>query len=331
MRKIKFIVASIAVCMGITAQAQETKSAEPKGKAIVQTFGNFNADFSKDGDSHGFELERAYLGYEYKLDGGLSVKTVLDMGKSSDVSDLQRIAYVKNALVQWKQGKWTVNGGMISTTQFNFQEKFWGYRYVLKSFQDLYKFGSSADLGISAAYKATDWLSADAIIVNGEGYKKVQKGTGLCYGLGATLTPVKGLQVRLYGGLNQGATAEANTLNTAAFVGYKADAFSLGAEYNYMDKAGSKQSGYSAYATVNVADNTNLYARWDEVFAGNTVSDPLRPSGSSPLKRDSAAAIVGAQFKVGKYIKVAPNVRMQMDRKAGKNTCEGYVSCYFGL
>ena len=318
MKKIKFIVASIAVCMGITAQAQETKSAEPKGKAIVQTFGNFNADFSKDGDSHGFELERAYLGYEYKLDGGLSVKTVMDIGQSGDVSDYHRIAYVKNALVQWKQGKWTVNGGMISTTQFNFQEKFWGYRYVMKSFQDLYKFGSSADLGISAAYKATDWLLADAIIVNGEGYKKIQKGTGLCYGLGATLTPIKGLQVRLYGGLNEGATsADGNTLNTAAFVGYKADAFSVGAEYNYMDKAGSKQSGYSVFTSVKLTDETNLYARWDELFAGNTASKD--------------AAIVGAQFKVGKYIKVAPNVRMQMDRKTSKNTYEGYVSCYFGL
>ena len=318
MKKIKFIVASIAVCMGITAQAQETKSAEPKGKAIVQTFGNFNADFSKDGDSHGFELERAYLGYEYKLDGGLSVKTVMDIGQSGDVSDYHRIAYVKNALVQWKQGKWTINGGMISTTQFNFQEKFWGYRYVMKSFQDLYKFGSSADLGISAVYKATEWFSADAIIVNGEGYKKVQKGTGLCYGLGATVTPVEGLQVRLYGGLNEGATsADGNTLNTAAFVGYKADAFSVGAEYNYMDKAGSKQSGYSVFTSVKLTDETNLYARWDELFAGNTASKD--------------AAIVGAQFKVGKYIKVAPNVRMQMDRKTSKNTYEGYVSCYFGL
>ena len=318
MRKIKFIVASMVVCMGITAQAQETKSAEPKGKAIVQTFGNFNADFSKDGDSHGFELERAYLGYEYKLDGGLSVKTVMDIGQSGDVSDYHRIAYVKNALVQWKQGKWTINGGLISTTQFNFQEKFWGYRYVMKSFQDLYKFGSSADLGISAAYKATEWLSADAIIVNGEGYKKIQKGTGLCYGLGATLTPVKGLQVRLYGGLNEGATsADGNTLNTAAFVGYKANAFSVGAEYNYMDKAGSKQSGYSVFTSVKLTDETNLYARWDELFTGNTASKD--------------AAIVGAQFKLGKYIKVAPNVRMQMDRKAGNNTYEGYVSCYFGL
>lgn len=317
MKKMKFIVASIVACVGITAQAQEAKAAEPKGKAIVQVFSNFNADFSKDAESMGFELERSYLGYEYKLDGGLTVKGVMDIGKSSDVSDCQRMAYIKNAMLSWKTGNLTLNGGLISTTQFNFQEKFWGYRYVMKSFQDLYKFGSSADLGISAAYKATDWLSADAIIVNGEGYKKVQKGTGLCYGLGATLTPVKGLQVRLYGGLNQGATADANTLNTAAFVGYKAKAFSVGAEYNYMDKAGSKQSGYSVFTSVKLTDETNLYARWDELFAGNAVSKD--------------AAILGAQFKVGKYIKVAPNVRMQMDRKAGNNTYEGYVSCYFGL
>lgn len=318
MKKIKFIVASMAVCMGFTAQAQEAKSAEPKGKAIVQTFGNFNADFSKGAESLGFELERAYLGYEYKLDDGLSVKTVMDIGQSGDVSDYHRIAYVKNALVQWKQSKWTVNGGMISTTQFNYQEKFWGYRYVMKSFQDLYKFGSSADLGISAAYKATEWLSADAIIVNGEGYKKVQKGTGLCYGLGATVTPVEGLQVRLYGGVNEGATsADVDQWNAATFVGYKGKDFSVGAEYNYMDKAGNAQSGYSVYTSVNVSKTAAVYARWDELFTGNTASKD--------------AAIVGAQFKVGKYIKVAPNVRMQMDRKTSKNTYEGYVSCYFGL
>ena len=314
----KFIVASLVACVGITAQAQETKAAEPKGKAIVQVFSNFNADFSKDAESMGFELERSYLGYEYKLDGGLTVKGVMDIGKSSDVSDYQRMAYIKNAMLSWKTGNLTLNGGLISTTQFNFQEKFWGYRYVMKSFQDLYKFGSSADLGISAAYRFADWLSADAIIVNGEGYKKIQKGTGLCYGLGATVTPVEGLQVRLYGGLNEGATsADGNTLNTAAFVGYKADAFSVGAEYSYMDKAGSKQSGYSVFTSVKLTDETNLYARWDELFAGNTASKD--------------AAILGAQFKVGKYVKVAPNVRMQLDRATGKDTYEGYVSCYFGL
>ena len=31
---------------------------------------------------------------------------------------------------------------------------------------------------------------ADAIVVNGEGYKKIQKNDGLMYGIGATITPI---------------------------------------------------------------------------------------------------------------------------------------------
>ena len=177
--KKQIILAGILACMSMGAQAQDAKVEEPKGKAIVQVFGNFNTGFGKENDSRGFELERSYLGYEYKLGKGLSVKGVMDIGKSSDVSDYQRIAYIKNAMIQWKTGNFTLNGGLISTTQFNFQEKFWGYRYIMKDFQDMYKFGNSADLGISAAYKFADWISADAIIVNGEGYKKIQINDGL--------------------------------------------------------------------------------------------------------------------------------------------------------
>ena len=150
MKRKKLIVAAFLACIGISANAQDVKVEEPKGKAIVQTFGNFNVNFGAD-NSRGFNLERTYLGYEYKLGNGLSVKSVMDIGKSSDVSDLQRIAYIKNAMLSWKRGDMTLNGGLISTTQFNFQEKFWGYRYIMKSFQDQYKFGSSADLGLSVA------------------------------------------------------------------------------------------------------------------------------------------------------------------------------------
>ena len=154
--KRKVILAGILACIGIGAQAQDAKSEEPKGKAIVQMFGNFHSGFGAENDDRGFELERSYLGYEYKLNKELSVKGVMDIGKSNDVSDYQRIAYIKNAMVSWKYGNFTLNGGLISTTQFNFQEKFWGYRYIMKSFQDEYKFGSSADLGLSATYKFAD-------------------------------------------------------------------------------------------------------------------------------------------------------------------------------
>ena len=325
--KTKVILAGVLACMGIAAQAQDTKVEEPKGKAIVQVFGNFHSGFGAENDDRGFELERSYLGYEYKLGNGLSVKGVMDIGKSNDVSDYQRIAYIKNAMLSWKRGNFTLNGGLISTTQFNFQEKFWGYRYIMKSFQDMYKFGNSADLGISASYKFADWLSADAIIVNGEGYKKIQKNDGLNYGLGVTLTPLEGFQVRLYGGLNEsGQEGKEDVVNMAAFAGYKCDEFTVGAEYNYMQNASNKdgadQYGYSAFASVRVSKNTEMFARFDELYSKNEWN----------IAKDEQAAIIGAQFKLGKYVKIAPNFRMSMPKADGAdNNYSAYVSCYFGL
>lgn len=325
--KTKVILAGVLTCMGIAAQAQDTKVEEPKGKAIVQVFGNFHSGFGAENDDRGFELERSYLGYEYKLGNGLSVKGVMDIGKSNDVSDYQRIAYIKNAMVSWKKGNFTLNGGLISTTQFNFQEKFWGYRYIMKSFQDMYKFGNSADLGISASYKFADWLSADAIIVNGEGYKKIQKNDGLNYGFGVTLTPVDGFQLRLYGGLNEsGQEGKDDVVNMAAFAGYKCNEFTVGAEYNYMQNASNKdgadQYGYSAFASVRVSKNAEMFARFDEVYSKNDWN----------IAKDEQVAIVGAQFKLGKYVKIAPNFRMSMPKADGAdNNYSAYVSCYFGL
>ena len=321
------ILAGLLACIGITAQAQDAKTDEPKGKAIVQVFGNFHTGFGAENDDRGFELERSYLGYEYKLNKNLTVKGVMDIGKSSDVSDYHRMAYIKNAMISWKTGNLTLNGGLISTTQFNFQEKFWGYRYIMKSFQDQYKFGSSADLGISATYKFADWLSADAIIVNGEGYKKVQKNDGLNYGLGTTLTPAKGLQIRLYGGLNESdEQGKENIVNMAAFVGYKSDKFAIGAEYNKMWNAsyeeGHDQYGYSVFASAKLDKKTEVYARLDDLCSNDDWNKA----------KDEQAAILGAQFKLGKYVKIAPNFRMSMPKADGAdNGYASYINCYFGF
>ena len=321
------ILAGLLACIGITAQAQDAKTEEPKGKAIVQVFGNFHTGFGAENDDRGFELERSYLGYEYKLNKNLTVKGVMDIGKSSDVSDYHRMVYIKNAMISWKTGNLTLNGGLISTTQFNFQEKFWGYRYIMKSFQDQYKFGSSADLGISATYKFADWLSADAIIVNGEGYKKVQKNDGLNYGLGAALIPAKGLQIRIYGGLNEsGEQGKENIVNMAAFVGYKSDKFTIGAEYNKMwnasYKEGQDQYGYSVFASAKLDKKTEVYARFDDLCSKDDWNKA----------KDEQAAILGAQFKLGKYVKMAPNVRMSMPKADGlDNGYSAYINCYFGF
>ena len=325
--KTKVIMAGLLACIGITVQAQDAPKEEPKGKAIVQVFGNFYSGFGAENDDRGFELDRSYFGYEYNFGNGLSAKAVMDIGKSSDVSDYQRIAYIKNAMVSWKKGRLTLNGGLISTTQFNFQEKFWGYRYIMKSFQDEYKFGSSADLGISVAYKFADWISADAIIANGEGYKKIQINDGLNYGLGVTLIPVKGLQIRLYGGLNESdEEGKKDIANLAAFVGYKHEKFTIGAEYNQLWNAsykdGADQYGYSVFASAKVAKFADIYARFDDLYSNNNWN----------IAKDEQAAILGAQFKLGKYVKIAPNFRLIMPKTDGAtNGYYAYVNCYFGL
>ena len=325
--KTKVILAGILACTGISTNAQDIKIEEPKGKAIVQVFGNFHTGFGADNDNRGFELERSYIGYEYNLGKGLSIKGVMDVGRSNQVDDYHRIAYIKNAMISWKRGNLTLNGGLIPTTQFNFQEKFWGYRYIMKSFQDEYKFGSSADLGISATYRFADWISADAIIVNGEGYKKIQKNDGLNYGLGLTLTPVKGLQIRLYGGLNESSEeSKKDIVNMAAFVGYKHERFTIGAEYNQMWNASysdnADQNGYSIFASAKLSKLTDIYARYDD----------LNSKDDWNIAKDESAAIIGAQFKLGKYVKIAPNFRMNMPKADGaKNGYSAYVNCYFGL
>jgi hypothetical protein len=176
------------------------------------------------------------------------------------------------------------------------------------------------------AYKFADWVSADVIMTNGEGYKKIQGDMGFQYGLGLTFVPVEGLSVRLYGGLND-ATAEgkSDVYNYAAFVGYKCDRFSLGGEFAMMQNTknvlGDDKLGCSVYGSIKAHKIVDVYARYDWLNSLN----------SDYAKKDEMAVIAGLQVKLGKYVKVAPNFRMAMPRVGGENRYMAYVSCYFGL
>ena len=238
--KKRWMLTAVLGMLIIPCKAQQnTNEEKPEGKAIIAIFTNLHSGFGHNNNDRGFELDRSYLGYQYSLPNqGLEFKAVMDVGQSDDVNDYHRIAYIKNAQVTWKHKKMTLNGGLISTTQFKTQESFWGKRYVAKSFQDEYKFGSSADLGVSLAYDFNNWIAADVIVANGEGYKKLQVNDGLQYGAGVTLTPIKGLICRVYASYNEASEKEMEDItNLNAFLGYKNQAFLIGAEWNYQSNA----------------------------------------------------------------------------------------------
>lgn len=324
--KRKYILLALLALVCTFAQAQ-TKDVITNGKMIINVFTNFHTGFGANNDDRGFELDRSYFGYQCNLPGNLEVKAVIDFGQSNSVNDYHRIAYIKNAQVTWKTGNWVLSGGVISTTQFNLQNKFWGYRYVMKTFQDEYKFGSSADLGISAAYEFSENFSMDAIIVNGEGYKKVQVDDGLAYGLGMTINLLDGLTLRVYGGMNETAEDELeNSYNLATFVGYKNKDFSIGAEYaNYWNSGYLKdanQSGYSLFTILRMSEKVNIFARADQLISKDDWNE----------SKDGMLGIAGVEIKLGKYVQIAPNFRIWSPKMDGaKKECMAYVSCKFGL
>ena len=324
------IIAAILLLFASMGSTAQTTGNEPKGKALVEIFTNFHSGFGAVNNDLGFELDRSYLGYEYSFGKGVSVKGVLDIGQSKDIDDYHHFAYIKNALVKWNTGHLTLQGGMIGMTQFSYQEKFWGYRYIYKTFQDQYKFGSSADLGISASYILAPWIEADVVIANGEGYKLVQANDGLLYGLGTTIMPFKGMSFRLYAGLNDGGKdgdkTEKSIINYAMFSGYKHKYFSLAVEYNIMRNnrhvEGHNLYGFSMYATGTINSWLDLYAR----------ADGLMSSDDWNKEKDDVTIIAGAQFKLGKYVKIAPNFRMSIPSADNQqNRYYGYISCCFGM
>jgi hypothetical protein len=188
--------------------------------------------------------------------------------------------------------------------QFKVQEKFWGYRYLYRSFMDEYRFGSSADLGAGIQYAPSKLLTADLVFSNGEGYKNLQFDKIYRLGAGLTLIPVKGLTLRGYYTIH---THESKQMTASGFIGYSYDQFRIGAEYNhqfnYRFEEGKNRYGYSVYGTYLLSDKWEVFGRYDQLFSN------ILPEEEIPwnLAKDGSAIIAGIQFTPIKYVHLALN------------------------
>lgn len=300
----KIITTSIPFLgFGLALFSQENTDFKPSGKPIIRVFSNYHSTFSEGETFNQFQITRAYLGYAHQFGKSWSGRVIFDVGDPKDGGQHQMAAYVKNALLNYRNAGWSVNFGLIGTTAFKTQEDHWGYRYLLKSFQDEYDFGSSADIGISAAYKFNDAISADLIMVNGEGYKKIEQDSIFSVGAGVTFKPIEGLTLRAY---YETTTMQKDTIqrqNTAAlFASYQYKNLSVGAEYSLQNnretKKGTDWYGLSFFSTLQIK-SSKLFARFDR----------LESDKDWNTETDGNLFVLGAEFTPVKGIKIAPNFR----------------------
>jgi predicted porin len=288
---------------------------KPSGKPFAKIYTNSHTQMFEGKYESAFEITRAYLGYEYKFSKYFSAKINIDVGDPG-VGKLQHTAYLKNAYMKFKYNGLTTCFGMISTIQFKLQEKAWGHRYILKSFQDEYKFGSSADIGISAAYQVHDMVSIDAIFMNGEGYKSIQADTTYRAGGGITIKPVKGLTCRGYFDYEKKDEA---LMHVATYIGYSRDAISAGIEFmlenNNKHKKDHNLTGYSAYASYQLMKELEVFGRYDNLKS-NTLSGETDPWNVS---KDSQMIMAGVEYSPVKGIKLAPNYKGVLPSESGSS------------
>ena len=296
--------AILLISWSIYAQEDEAKF-KPNGRGILKIFTNYHSTFSDGEASRAFEIQRAYLGYEANLSEKISGKLVLDVG-DPDFGNFQMTAYLKNAFVQYDDGKLVAKIGMIGLYQFKLQEDQWGGRYLYKSFMDEHKFGPSADLGAFVGYHFNDKVAADITIANGDGYKSIQSDSTLKYSVGVTLTPIDGLVFRpSYDYMGQ----DAHQQTMALYLGYSTKKVDLGAEYNYQwnhqmvqDQNLQGLSFYGSYA----AKKFRAFGRYDNL------SSPVLAGDSDPWNYgdDGQLFIAGVEFHPVKGLLITPNYQV---------------------
>jgi hypothetical protein len=291
----------------VMGQDHEKSSSTPYAKI----FSNFHTNLGN--KESAFEIQRAYLGYQHKMNEHFSGDITFDVGISqvkindttSATSSLQMTAYLKQAALIYKNGKFKADMGMISLKQFKVQEKYWGFRYIEKSYQDLYGLSTSADLGASVEYQILPMLSADLTFRNGEGYKKMQSDKHFNSGLGLTFTPIKGVTLRgFYDYMNN---KEEPQRTIAHFIGYQNNKISTGIEYNtqlnHKNKRDRNLKGYSIYSSFKINDQFKVFGRFDDLN-----SNELNGENTSWNKAKNGSFIIsGVEYMPVKNIQLALN------------------------
>ena len=242
-----------------------------------------------DGDPrpNGFEVDRVYLDFRQKIDDTFSVRATTDVGRE----DSGKLGlYLKYAYMQVKlTDDIKLRIGSAQNAQVGFSDRFWGGRWLAKSFIDQEGLVSSADIGVHAHGKHADGMFKwGAAIVNGEGYGNPDMDNDKTFQARVTVDPLNGdikLPISLYLSQEFYTREDVDGQNIiVASLGFDQEFVSFWGEYvmdtpgtKFMDEAGAEQDVKSGGMSFNVVgkvpDLLNVVARYDKWDPNTDVDD----------------------------------------------------------
>jgi hypothetical protein len=230
--------------------------------------------------------------------------------------------------VTYNKEKITVSFGMVSTRYENFQQAFWGKRYLGPEYQAIYGYGSVADLGVVVDYKFNDIMKADFSLLNGKGYNNIQIDNSLKTAVGFTITTPNHVAVRLYYDISHPGGIWQSTM--IAFAGLRNNLFSFGAEASYKTRLdlsnGHDVWGLSATGSIFLNARSELFGRYDYTTSVTLPGEDL----PWDCVKDATYFIGGIQHTLGDNLKMALNYRITDFHLPGKKTTNAiYLNARF--
>jgi hypothetical protein len=304
MKKILFVLFNLF----LLCQANYSQTSDTPGKPVSEIFTDFHVNLRDTTKTTGFGLNRAYFGYNFLPVNNFSGSVIINIGSPEELSAgavRRRYAYFREASISWSKDNLNIAFGITSTRLFDFQQKFWGKRYIANTYQSLNGYGFVADLGVAMDYKFNDIFKADFTLMNGEGYSELQLDNSVKTSAGLTITPVKQLVMRLYGDIARPDGIWQCTL--LGFAGFKNNITTIGIEATYksnLDKIeGHNSWGLSGTGAITILKNTELFARYDY---STSVTAPGDTNHWNYLM-DGDFAVFGLQYTFSQNVKMALN------------------------
>jgi hypothetical protein len=270
----------------------------------------------------GFDFSTGLLGYRADWDDKATVTLIYDVSKTTNeiiVTDStgnilpvkynkgsDYTAFLKMAEIDFKPRPWLeISVGQLLTQQFlTFQDKFWGFRYISTTFQELYRFGAPADFGARITYKLPGKLNVSAGAVNGEGpFRRQDNDATIQYFGNMEWFPVKNFSVKAFADYLPAKGKDPRSA-ISFFAGYKCEKWRLGAEYNRVENQsniyGNTWEGTSVYWAYKIQEKWHLLARWDNLIL-------------TTVYKDQHYLIAGGEYEPYKGIYISLNGRFLSD------------------
>jgi hypothetical protein len=297
---------SAFIVLLVTSLSLKSQNVPNTGKPLAEIYTDFHYNLGNDSKTTGFSLNRAYFGYNYFADENFSALIKVEIGNPSELatgSTSRRYAYYREASISYTKDKLNLSFGVTGTRLFDYQQRFWGKRYIANTYQSINGYGFVADLGVVADYKFSEIVEVDVSLMNGEGYSSLQLDDDLKPSIGITITPVKEMAIRFYTDLIRDEGVWQST--SVGFFGYKNDKFTFGMEASYKSNidltVGHNGWGLSTTGAVSLTKKIEFFTRYDYSTSLITSSEGTIWS----LINNGSFLINGFQYTFNKMVKIA--------------------------